>query len=45
MTMAKSILFDSVEMAMLQELAKRSRQKPDQYLKTLIKCQYDATKH
>jgi hypothetical protein len=43
--MAKSILFDSVEMAMLQELAKKNRMKPDQYLKTLIKCQYDAIKH
>lgn len=42
--MAISILFDSVEMAMLQELAKRSRQKPDQYLKTLIKNQYAAIK-
>jgi hypothetical protein len=39
--MAKPILFDSVEFAMLQELAKKSRQKPEQYLKNLIKNQYD----
>jgi hypothetical protein len=42
--MAQPIQLDSVEMAMLQELAKRNRQKPDQYLKTLIKCKYDALK-
>lgn len=43
--MTKSIPFDSVEFAMLQELAKKNRMKPDQYLKNLIKSQYDAIKH
>jgi hypothetical protein len=42
--MAKSILLDSVEMAMLQELAKKSRVKTDQYIKNLIKSHYDAAK-
>lgn len=42
--MAKSILFDAVEFAMLQELAKRNRQKVEQYLKNLIKNQYDTIK-
>jgi hypothetical protein len=42
--MAKAIPFDSVEYAMLQELARKTRQKPEQYLKTLIKSQYDALK-
>jgi len=43
--MAKSILLDSVEFAMLTELAKKSRQKPEQYLKNLIRTQYDALKY
>jgi hypothetical protein len=43
--MAKAILLDSVEMAILQELAKKSRVKPDQYLKNLIKSNYDTIKH
>jgi hypothetical protein len=42
--MAKPILFDSVEFAMLEELAKKTHQKPEQYLKNLIKSQYDALK-
>jgi hypothetical protein len=42
--MAKPILFDAVEFAMLQELSKRNRQKPEQYLKTLIKEHYDRLK-
>jgi hypothetical protein len=42
--MSKSILFDSVEFAILQELAKKNHQKPDQYLKTLIKKQYEDLK-
>ena len=36
MTMAKPILFNAVEFAMLQELAKRQRLKPDQYLKKIV---------
>jgi hypothetical protein len=43
--MAKPILLDAVEMAMLQELAKKSRLKPEQYLKNLIKSQYGTIKH
>jgi hypothetical protein len=39
--MAKPILFDSVEYAMLELIAKKSRLKPEQYLKNLIKEQYD----
>jgi hypothetical protein len=42
--MVKSFTFDAVEFAMLQELAKSSRLKLDQYLKTLIKKQYDVLK-
>ncbi len=42
--MSKSIVLDAVEFTMLQEIAKRNRQKPDQYLKTLIRTQYDALK-
>ena len=42
--MTKSITLDPVEMMMLQELAKRTRQKPEQYLKNLIKSQYDNLK-
>ena len=34
--MSKSIQLNSVEEAMLNELAKRNRQKPEQYLKQLI---------
>jgi hypothetical protein len=39
--MAKAVVLDSVEMAMLQELAKKSRMKPDQYLKDLIRKTYE----
>lgn len=42
--MSKAILLDTVEMAMLQKLAKKSRVKPDEYLKNLIKSHYDAIK-
>lgn len=42
--MSKAVLFNSVEFAMIQELAKKTRQKPEQYLKTLIKSQYDNLK-
>ena len=42
--MSNAILLDTVEMAMLQELAKKSRVKPDQYLKNLIKTHYDDLK-
>ena len=42
--MSKAVIFNSVEFAMLQELAKKNRQKPDQYLKTLIKERYDQLK-
>ena len=42
--MAKAILVDSVEMVMLQELAKKSRLKPDQYLKNLIRENYERLK-
>jgi hypothetical protein len=38
--MAKSIPFSTVEFAMLQEIAKRNRIKPDQYLKKLIQEAY-----
>lgn len=34
--MAKTILFNAVEYAMLQELAKRQRLKPEEYLKKII---------
>lgn len=44
MTMSKSIPLDAIEFMMLQELAKRIRQKPEQYLKTMIKSQYEALK-
>ena len=40
MIMGKPISLDSVELAMLQELAKKSHQKPDQYLKNLIHQMY-----
>jgi hypothetical protein len=39
--MAKPILFDSVCYSMLELIAKKSRLKPEQYLKNLIKEQYD----
>jgi hypothetical protein len=42
--MSKYIVLDAVEFTMLTELAKKSRQKPDQYLKTLIRNQYDNLK-
>ncbi len=43
--MSKSISLDPVEFSMLTELAKRNnRQKPEQYLKNLIRTQYDALK-
>jgi len=38
--MAKSILFNTVEFAMLQELAKRQRLKPEQYLKKILQEAY-----
>jgi hypothetical protein len=38
--MAKPILFNTVEFAMLQELAKRQRLKPDQYLKKILQEAY-----
>jgi hypothetical protein len=38
--MAKPILFNTVEFAMLQELAKRQRLKPDQYLKKILREAY-----
>jgi hypothetical protein len=40
----KTIAFTKVEWGMLEELAKRSRQKPQDYLKNLIKTQYDHLK-
>jgi len=42
--MAKSILFNTVEFAMLQELAKRQRMKPDQYLKKVVQEEYGKLK-
>jgi hypothetical protein len=42
--MSKPINLDSVELAMLDVLAKKARQKPDQYLKALIKYQYQNMK-
>lgn len=42
--MAKPITLDSVELAMLDELARKNRLKPDQYLKKLIKDHYDRLK-
>jgi len=38
--MAKPILFNTVEFTMLQELAKRQRLKPDQYLKKILQEEY-----
>ena len=39
--MAKPILLSEVEYAMLSEVAKKQRQKPEQYLKNLIRESYD----
>ena len=38
--MKKTVLIDSVEYAMLLDLAKKSRLKPDHYLKNLIQETY-----
>jgi hypothetical protein len=43
--MAKPILFDSVEFAMIESLAKKNHLKPEQYLKKLVKEHYDKLKH
>ena len=40
----KTIAFTRVEWVMLEELAKKSRQKPQDYLKALIKSHYDQLK-
>jgi hypothetical protein len=40
MSMVKPIVFNDVELAMLQELAKRQRLKPDQYLKKMVQEAY-----
>ncbi len=42
--MKKSIAFDQVEFAMIELLAKKSRLKPDQYLKNLIREHYERLK-
>ena len=42
--MAKPILFNAVEYAMIESLANKSRQKVDQYLKNLIKEAYEKLK-
>jgi hypothetical protein len=42
--MAKSIPLDTVEYQMLLEISKKQRMKPEQYLKTLIKKQYEDLK-
>ncbi len=42
--MKKPITFDEVEFKMIETLAKKSHQKPDQYLKRLIKEQYERLK-
>jgi len=42
--MAKTILLSEVEYAMLSEAAKKQRQKPEQYLKNLIRESYDKRK-
>jgi hypothetical protein len=44
MTMAKSIILESVEYEMLLEIAKRNRLKPDQYLKKMIQAAYGQLK-
>jgi hypothetical protein len=42
--MAKAILFDDVEYAMLLEVAKKNRLKPEQYLKKLVREAYEKLK-
>lgn len=42
--MAKPILFDSVEYAMLLEVSKKNRLKPDQYLKKVVREAYEKLK-
>jgi len=42
--MKKPVYLETIEYAMLQDLAKKSHLKPDQILKNLIKSQYDALK-
>ena len=44
MTMAKSILLESVEYEMLLEVAKRNRLNPEQFLKKLIQSAYGQLK-
>ncbi len=38
--MKKTVLLETVEYTMLQDLARKSRLKPDQYLKNLIQDAY-----
>lgn len=42
--MKKTISLESVEYAMLQDLAKKSHMKPEQYLKNLIQSSYGKQK-
>ena len=42
--MKKAVLLESVEYTMLQDLAKKSRMKPDQYLRNLIQEMYEKQK-
>ena len=42
--MSKPILLNSVEYSMLELIAKKSRLKPEQYLKKLIQDEYDKTR-
>lgn len=42
--MNKTVAFNRVEYTMLEELANRARQKPDQYIKALIKQLYEKLK-
>jgi hypothetical protein len=42
--MKKTVLLETVEYTMLQDLAKKSRLKPDQYLKNLIQEIYGKQK-
>ncbi len=44
MTMAKPVLLDNVDFAMLQALAKRNRLKPGQYLKKILQETYAKSK-
>ncbi len=44
MTMAKSVLLESVEYEMLLEVAKRNRLKPEQFLKKMIQAAYGQVK-